>query len=143
MFLCPFYSICCRLFKYPKPLQKAGLSFHWKQIYLLSSYIKILATLLHLIYPSFFIVTAILFHLFTLEYTVNSLAQWIVNLLSCRSRWCSWWYEKMTFLIKNPKNAPFFSPDFTLNGQIGLFYSENWIFKRMWQILPPSVLMSQ
>ena len=33
-------------------------------------------------------------------------------------------------LIKNPKNrlSPIFSPDFTLNGQIGLFYAEKWIF---------------
>ena len=33
-------------------------------------------------------------------------------------------------LIKKPKNhlLPTFSPDFTLNRQIGLFYAEKWIF---------------
>ena len=32
-------------------------------------------------------------------------------------------------LIKNPKNRllPFFSPKFTLNGLIGLFYAETWV----------------
>ena len=34
------------------------------------------------------------------------------------------------FLIKKPKNRllPIFSPDFTLNRQIWLFYAEKWIF---------------
>ena len=33
-------------------------------------------------------------------------------------------------LIKNPKSRllPIFSPDFTLNSQIRLFYAEKWIF---------------
>ena len=36
----------------------------------------------------------------------------------------------MNGLIKKPKNRllPTFSPDFTLNGQIWLFYAEKWIF---------------
>ena len=73
--------------------------------------------------------------------TVNSLAQWIINLLWCLSRWFSWWYEKITFIIKNPKNRllPIFSPDFTLNGQIGLFYAEKWIFlKKLGTLLKKS-----
>ena len=36
----------------------------------------------------------------------------------------------LAFLIKKPKNGllPTFSPDFTWNRQIWLFYAEKWIF---------------
>ena len=36
-------------------------------------------------------------------------------------------------LIKKPKNhlSPIFSPDFTLNSQIWLFYDEKWIFVKL------------
>ena len=36
----------------------------------------------------------------------------------------------ITEINKKPKNSlsPIFSPDFKLNGRIGLFYAEKWIF---------------
>ena len=36
----------------------------------------------------------------------------------------------ITEINKKPKNSllPIFSPDFKLNGPIGLFYAEKWIF---------------
>ena len=43
-------------------------------------------------------------------------------------------------LIKKPKNRllPIFSPDFTLNRQIWLFYAEKWIFlKKLGALLNP------
>ena len=42
----------------------------------------------------------------------------------------SWSCGLLKGLIKQPKNRilPIFSPNFTLNGQIWLFYAEKWIF---------------
>ena len=44
----------------------------------------------------------------------------------------SWSCGLLKGLIKQPKNhiLPIFSPNFTLNGQIWLFYAEKWIFSK-------------
>ena len=43
----------------------------------------------------------------------------------------------ITEINKKPKNRllPIFSPDFTLNGRIGLIYAEKWIFLKKLGIL--------
>ena len=44
----------------------------------------------------------------------------------------SWSCGLLKGLIKQPKNSilPIFSPNFTLNGQISVFYAEKWIFSQ-------------
>ena len=57
----------------------------------------------------------------------NREVHWELTISTAEKEWANSGENK---LIKKPKNRllPTFSPDFTLNRQIWLFYAEKWIF---------------